>query len=92
MSKTAIPRSSISRLIREICRSHNVKIRVESVDILHKNAEYFMAELFSASKVVCAHSGRQTLRSKDLQVAIEVSTIFQLDESKLALKDVFSKS
>lgn len=90
-AKSAIPGTTISRIIRQHCKDLGYKIRIEAVDIVHEALENFMVELFAASNLICIHAERHTLRSKDLQIAAEVATILKLDKGRCDIRPAFSK-
>ena len=89
-TKGAIPETTISRIIRDICRDLGYKIRVDAVSMLHECTENFLIELFSAANAICTHAERHTLRSKDIQVAIEIAKKLNIKDLKFDVAEAFN--
>lgn len=74
-TETIIPVAPFSRLTQEISQGFRTDIRFKSDahKALHVGAEAFLVELFQDANTVAIHSGRETVQSKDLQLAYNLS-------------------
>ncbi|TKR57906.1 hypothetical protein L596_030549 [Steinernema carpocapsae] len=76
--KVVIPKAVFGRLVRSIlCRLSDItRIQKEAIEVLHIQAEHYMADLFRDVKLCAEHAKRVTVMPKDLKLALRLRREF----------------
>jgi len=79
-AKPAIPGSVFARITKELVGGH-LRIAQDATDMLHAEAEAFVAARFASAAVVAAAARRETVGVDDMRAAAQVRALYPCDNT-----------